>query len=562
MNKMNDFDEIDYHEKSIYSNNGKNISKNNLVKGILASIGVITIFTILSRIIGFARWVAQAYFVGTGSVADAYASANQIPNVLFEVLAGGALSGITIPLLAVPVAKKYYKQINEISSALISWMLIILIPLSVILFLSANWINSILPVSAGANYNTQSVLTILFLKIFAVQIPFYGLGVIFTGILQAHKKFLWPVLAPLFSSIVVIATYCLYGFFANESLSHIDIFSVNLLAWGTTFGVFMLSVPMIIPIYRLGVRFKFTLQMEKHLIKQAFSLGGAGLGALFAQQLAVFVTLFIAKGGGQLGTINIFQYSQAVYVLPYAILIVPIATVVFPYISEFAGLNKELEFSKVCIGSIKVIVFLSLVGITGLIAVSKGVEGIFQNLSSVDGMGICLIAMAPGIIGFGLIFHVSRCLYAINEGFSAAFGTVVGWLAVSIFQIVFIYLFVPNGGDNFITLLIIGVAQTIGMSVAGIILLHALNKKLVLSIWSELYKVILKILPVMFLGFVISIYFSNNFLLGKSILISCSNAFISGSIILLCSGFCIKILGVDFFKPSSWVSKLYDEQEL
>ncbi len=49
------------------------------------------------------------------------------------------------------------------------------------------------------------------LRVFAPQIPLYGIGIVLTGLLQAHRRFAWPVLAPLLSSVVVIATYALYG---------------------------------------------------------------------------------------------------------------------------------------------------------------------------------------------------------------------------------------------------------------------------------------------------------------------------------------------------------------
>ncbi|QPK93731.1 virulence factor MviN [Actinomyces sp. zg-332] len=531
--------------------------KGNAVKGLLGAIGIITFLTILSRVIGFLRWIAQASYVGTGSVADAYASANQIPNVLFEVVAGGALAGITIPLLAIPISKKMHGEVNRISSALLCWTLALLVPIALALFFGAEFVNSLLPVSKGSDQEMQSALTVLFLKIFAVQIPFYGIGVIFTGILQSYKKFLWPVLMPILSSFVVITTYYLFGYFTANITNPKDISSVYiyLLGWGTTLGVFMLSMPLIIPIYKLGVRFTLTFKLDSVMVKHAFALGFAGIGALIAQQASVFTTLFLAKSGGEIGTLNIFQYTQAVYVLPYAILAVPIATAVFPYISEYAANNDKHSFANICVGSTNLLVFLSVLGMTGLMVTSRGIEGVFQKLTPVDGMGLSLIYMSPGLVGFALIFHISRCLYAIKSPTKALISTVIGWVSVIVAQIIFVHLFAPYGGDSVNTLLALGIGQSIGMSIAGIMLLINLSKEIEVNILFSVMKNVIKVFPFFAVGTVLALYVSSTIFTGSDVISSLLNAFTSALVLLLVVLPSIFVLGSNFYKPSKWTNK-------
>ncbi|MDK7340864.1 lipid II flippase MurJ, partial [Pauljensenia sp. UMB0018B] len=102
--------------------------------------------------------------------------------------------------------------------------------------LGAPAIATLLPAPVGSNAHAQQLLLTLFLRVFAVQIPLYGISVVLTGVLQAHKKFFWPAFAPLLSSLVVIATYALYG--ANQgaadSASQVGAEAINILAWGTT----------------------------------------------------------------------------------------------------------------------------------------------------------------------------------------------------------------------------------------------------------------------------------------------------------------------------------------
>ena len=84
---------------------------------LLGAVGLISGLTLVARVFGFIRWFAQFAWVGQGETANAYASANQIRNIIYEVAAGGALAGITIPLLAAPLAKAMKADIDRIASS-------------------------------------------------------------------------------------------------------------------------------------------------------------------------------------------------------------------------------------------------------------------------------------------------------------------------------------------------------------------------------------------------------------------------------------------------------------
>ena len=72
--------------------------------GLLSVAGGVAGLTLVSRILGFLRWLVQAATVGTGTVAGAYTTANQLPNTLYEVVVGGVLAATVVPLLAAPIA--------------------------------------------------------------------------------------------------------------------------------------------------------------------------------------------------------------------------------------------------------------------------------------------------------------------------------------------------------------------------------------------------------------------------------------------------------------------------
>ena len=81
--------------------------------GLAGAAAMIAVITVVSRVLGFGRWLAQAWAVGSGSIGDAYNTANTLPNVLFEVAAGGALAGALVPVLAAPVARGARKEIDK-----------------------------------------------------------------------------------------------------------------------------------------------------------------------------------------------------------------------------------------------------------------------------------------------------------------------------------------------------------------------------------------------------------------------------------------------------------------
>ncbi|UJH70983.1 lipid II flippase MurJ [Ornithinimicrobium sp. INDO-MA30-4] len=68
--------------------------------GFAAAAGGVAIMTLLSRLVGLARWVVFSSMVGATCVGDAYATTNQLPNVLYEVAVGGALAAVIVPIVA------------------------------------------------------------------------------------------------------------------------------------------------------------------------------------------------------------------------------------------------------------------------------------------------------------------------------------------------------------------------------------------------------------------------------------------------------------------------------
>lgn len=465
---------------------------------------LVTVVTLASRIVGFGRWLAQGAWLGSDGVGTVFNSANQLPNLLFEVAAGGALAGAVVPLLAGPLSRALAsgdggqdsaaakEQASRSASALLGWTLVVLVPLAGLTALLARPIIGL----TGLDDPVHVDVATSFLRVFAVQVPLYGLAVVLGGILQAHKRFFWPTFAPLVSSLVVIVVYAIFGALAHgdqRDVAELSGRALDWLAWGTTVGVLFLALPLVVPVWRTGLRLRPTLRFPGGEGSRAARLAFAGVGALVAQQLSVFLTLRAANAAGGDGALSVYLYAQQVYLLPYAVLAFPIATSAFPHFAEHASAGRLPELRALVARTTRTLLLVTSLGVAALLAAAPVVERVFDLIVRGDapGMAAGLMAMAPGLVGFALILHLSRALYAVDHGRAAVVATASGWGVAAAGAALVPLLFAgrPQGpgcsgaacsGDleRMEVMAALGAVGTVGMVVAGLGLLLAVRRHL------------------------------------------------------------------------------------
>ncbi|PZR52545.1 virulence factor MviN [Xylanimonas oleitrophica] len=453
---------------------------------------LITAVTLASRLVGFGRWLAQAQFLGTGGVDAPFNSANLLPNVLFEVAAGGALAGAVVPLLAGPLSRaagsgadahEARAAASRSASALLSWALVVLLPLGVLTAALARPIVS----SLGLGDPVLDDAATFFLRVFAVQIPVYGVAVVLGGILQAHKRFFWQAFAPLVSSVVVIGVYAVFGVLAQgqqQQVAALPPRALEWLAWGTTLGVGFLALPLLVPVRRTGLRLRPTLRFPAGEGRRAAALAFAGVGALVAQQLSALVVMKAANAAGGPGAFTVYLYVQQVYLLPYAVLAFPIATSAFPHFAEHAAAGRREELGALVSRTSRSLLLAVGAGVAALLAAAPFVQLVFDLVArggGAAGMAAGLTWMAPGLVGYALILHLSRALYVVDAGRPAVVATAAGWLVVAAGAAsVPAVAPVLAGGDDpswALVLTLLGASTTVGMAVAGAGLLVAVRRR-------------------------------------------------------------------------------------
>lgn len=442
-----------------------------VVGGMAATAGLVAVTTLLSRLVGLGRWAVFSDSVGATCLGQVYATANQVPNVLYEVAVGGASAAVAVPLVSGLLLRGREDAADRTASALLTWTLCLLVPLSVGVAAASGPLARLLLGSAtGCDAAGARAAGGTMLLLFAPQIALYGLGIVLTGVLQAHRRFFAAAVAPLASSVVVIATYVAFGLAYDPTgpVAQVPRSGVLLLAGGTTLGVAALSLPLLLPARRAGVRWRPTLRFPAGVARRAGGLAGAGVLAVTAQQLTVLATVLGSNRVG-VGVLNVYTYAQTAYLLPYAVLVVPLATVAFPRLSGGPAAVDVLRRTT------RAVLVGGLLGLLGLVAVRREVGTVFLALDAgTQGPGraallalpATLACFAPGLVGLGLAAVLTRALYAVGPPTRAALSVAIGWGVAALGPLLLIA--VAPGVQA--SLVLLGVTSSLGMSISALLL--------------------------------------------------------------------------------------------
>lgn len=381
--------------------------------------------------VGFGRWLVFSKTVGAGCVADAYNTANQVPNVLFEVVAGGALAGVVIPLLAGPVRRGETELVSKITSALMSWALVALVPVVVIGLLARD---AYLRAWLGSECAGQHDVAAMFLAVFLPQVFGYAIAVICSALLQTWRQFFAAAVAPLVSSAIVIGGYLAYAAIDNQAAR------TSVLAWATTAGVAGLAATVAVAVAgssrRHRLRLRPSLRFPPGTARRAGRLATAATSGLIAQQLAFLVFTWLANHRGSSGSTTLYTWAYAIFLLPVAILVTPVTTTTFPRI---AGADSDSDADAVAADrltarSIRAVLIAALAGGAVLVAVAPAVAGVFVRgagaadpATAAATLQWALVAFAPAVAGWGLVQHCGRLLYAREIARPVALWTSLAW---------------------------------------------------------------------------------------------------------------------------------------
>jgi putative peptidoglycan lipid II flippase len=378
--------------------------------------------TTLSRITGYVRTVTQAAVLGTGAVANAYTLSNMLPTQLYELFMGGLLSSIFVPLLVERLNRDGERDARRLTNALLTLILPFLAVLTVLVFVFAGQLVELLTAwGTSGDLSREEAreatsLAVLLFRVFALQILFYGVGAVATGILNSHRRFFLPTFAPVLNNLFVIASFALYAVLVRRDPAA----AIYALAFGTTLGVAVMSLVLVPPAWRLGYRPRVTF-------------GHPALRA--AARLAAPVLVFTAATVGVQAAVNLFgsafggveklYYAFVVFQLPYGVFVVAIATALVPELSErFArgdpgGFRENLSFG------LRTTAFVAVPATVLFVALAEPIVGLLYERGSftrtdTTEVAALLVAYAVGLLGYALSFVLARSFYSRQNSITPA----------------------------------------------------------------------------------------------------------------------------------------------
>jgi putative peptidoglycan lipid II flippase len=389
--------------------------------GIARGAVLIASLTMLTKLLGFVRTLVFSQTIGASCLGTAYVTANQVPSLVYELVLGGALTSAMIPVLArsaeragSDTAEK--ARVGLITSALLTWSVIILVPSTLVIAVIAGLIASLLnPVNANAHCVHADVVatTGRMLVVFAPQVILYGLSVVLFGLLQAYRKFTAPALAPFISGLVLIATYLAFApLDKGLPLARLPVSAELVLSVGTTLGIAALVLVALVPTWRLHLRIRPVLRFPPGVARRVGGLAVVGVIELIAIDLASVVSIALANGHGATGAIVLFGYTIQVFGTMSAVLGGAIVISAFPVLCARDG----SAFDRACAGSTRAVLLVSWLGVALIAAITVPAAHVLAKQADqipelIGGFAL----MAPGLVASGVIMNLSRAMFAVGK---------------------------------------------------------------------------------------------------------------------------------------------------
>ena len=433
---------------------------------LLRAAGAIALVTIAARVVGLLRVFVLTRTVGDElMVADTYLAANTVPNIVFELVAGGALAALVVPVLAAPLERGARADVDRTASGLLTWTVLLLTPLALLGALLRE------PVMRLLTDDPDKVeLGARMLLVFMPQVVLYGIGIVLTGLLQAHGRFLGPALAPLLSSALVIGAYLLYDSYADAGLSDRE---EAALAVGTTLGVVLLSLSLVVPTLRLRLRLRPTLALPPGVGRQVRRLAAYAAVGVAAQQLLLALVLRLADPVP--GGVLTYNVAYTAFLLPWGVLAVPIATSAFPALARSAAAGDDDAYAATAAQALRAVVVTALLAAAAMIAVAEPAArlllGVRAGAGDPDQLASVLRAFAPGLVGYAVLALGMRAHYARDDGRSPAVAGAAGFAVAALADVVGAVVF-----DVDDRIVVLAAGHSIGMAVTGVLLLRSLRR--------------------------------------------------------------------------------------
>lgn len=458
--------------------------------------------TLTSRITGLLRTVVLITAVGAISQAgDAFATANMLPNSIYQVISAGVLTGVIVPQVVRATAQQdgghaFLGKLVTLGGVLVGGVTIIATlaaPLLVSLYASAGYSPA------------QHALATQFAYWCIPQLFFYGMFALLGEILNARKIFAPYAWAPIMNNIVSIAGFLAFIALFGSNVKDVadwDSTMVAVLAGTATLGIIAQSVVLVFFWRKAGIPLKLDFRWRGMGLGRMRTLATwTLLTTLMGQLVGIVQTQTLSVASGDHPSVFASQNAWLVYMVPYSMIILAIGTPYFTRISEHAAANRDDELRGDIAQSIRVLGLFVVIAAAAVAAAAVPASRVFSNgASEAVLIAPVLLAFLVSLLPMAVLFIVQRTFYAYGDAKTPFVFTVVQASLVLVFTVVVAFT-VPVDWRAASVALVQACAGIIQTVLATILLRRKIGPLGLGSTWGALVRFVLMAIPAGLAGF-------------------------------------------------------------
>jgi putative peptidoglycan lipid II flippase len=379
--------------------------------------GSMAIATLVSRLTGFLRQLVLVGVIGIGTINDSYNVANNLPNIVYELLLGGVLASVVIPTL-VRAQKEDDDNGQAFTQRLLTVSFVVLTVGTVIAVACAPLLTKVYFSSGDGNHPE---LTTIFSYLILPEIMFYGMFGLLSGILNSRHVFKPAAWSPVLNNVVLFATMAVYTLVPGQiSLDPVRMGEPKLLILGigTTLGVVVQAVVLIPPLLRIGFTFRWRWGWDKRLGTFGHLAKWLVLYTLVSQ--VSYIVLTNVATSASKGTYTIYTNSWLLLQVPYGVLGVSMLTAIMPRLSKSAaegdipGIVDNLSTGS-RMSAVMLIPLCAMITVLGP-EIGQALFSIrHSEASNATVLGLSLTTSAFGLMFYGITMLQLRVFYAMND---------------------------------------------------------------------------------------------------------------------------------------------------
>jgi putative peptidoglycan lipid II flippase len=390
---------------------------------------ILMIAFIASRVLGLVRTGMFAATFGTGATSDAFVQASLLPDTIFNIIAGGALSSAFIPTFTkYMVGEKDEKMAWQIANTALTLALTGMVVLAIIGAIFADPLVSLY--SPGYRDNPgQLALTATLVRIMLLQAIILGGGVIVTSVLNAKQDFQLPAIGTVLYNVGNIIGLLPGLVLALIHHGHADTeLAVHFAAWGVVLGA-ALNIGIQLPgLIRVGMRYRpdfnwrlpGVVQIGRQMVPRVFNASVFSLTTFIDRYLIGLLIIVVPVGQNINGLTTQYYQATQLVMLPLGIFGMAMSTAAFPTLTEYVAQGRMDRVRTVILDTLRSILFLSIPSSVGLIVLAEPIirallaHGNFTINDAVS-TSIPLAFFSVGLAGLAAVEILTRSFYAMRD---------------------------------------------------------------------------------------------------------------------------------------------------